>query len=137
MPWLCPFKGPLCMTSFQPDPLTYDSGRTKDQYRLLLGIGPEGLKPVLLHGTGSKISSFWHRIITEVTHTDTQTNLFPACLTPPWTDGDHGPLRALGPRHLVPAGPLRFWYYSVPAYISEAIKSGIQVAVQDVAKPNH
>ena len=42
-------------------------------------------------------------INTEATHRDTQTNLFPACLTPPWTNGDHGPPRALGPKVLGPS----------------------------------
>lgn len=42
-----------------------------------------------------------------------------------------------GPRYLVPARLLRFWCYSVPTYISEVIESGILVALQDVAKPDH
>lgn len=102
MLWLCPSWRTILQEIFYPRPLTLASAGTKDQHRLLLGIGPEGLE-LVLYG-GSKISSFWHN--TEATHPDTQTNLFLDCLTPPWIDGDHGlpsvlGLKALGPGRTV------------------------------------
>ena len=42
-----------------------------------------------------------------------------------------------GTRHLVPAGLFGSLCHPVPISISEAIKSGVQVVVQDVAKPSH
>lgn len=41
-----------------------------------------------------------------------------------------------GPRHLVPAGSLGLWCHSALTCISEAIKSGTQVAEQHVAGPS-
>ena len=84
---------------------------------------------------GSKISSFWHN--TEATHPDTQTNLFLDCLTPPWIDGDHGLPSVLGLKALGPGRTVWVLVDYVLTYISEAVKSGIQVAVREVAKPSH
>lgn len=107
--------------SFHPCPLPSAFGTTKDQHKLLLGIGPEGLELVLLCGSGSKIRSFGYRISMEATRPPRQIDFLPVSLLPGQMVimAHPGPQ---GPRHLVPEGLLGFCYYSVPTSTLEAIK---------------
>lgn len=66
----------------------------------------------------------------------TQTNLFPDCLTLP--DGDHGFTQCPGSQGTWSQQDSQFLkHYVLFTYVSEAMKSGIQVAVREVPKPSH
>lgn len=82
---------------------------------------PGGLEPVLLHGSGSKIHSFGHRLSMEATCPPRQIYFLPVSLLPGQMVimAHPGPQ---GPRHLVPAGLFGFCYCSVPPSTLEAIK---------------